>query len=456
MQSLQPQIARHDSDELSWVDMWLAQMLRHESYPFFEPLLSGNTLEEVAGYLYAFKSRYPNLLEKQERNDPLRDLLGQTGIRDQALIERLTRLVEACRARSSQAFRYMCELANRPHALTWKEFRAIRAKWESDPRPALLKALIEGHAKGRGVSVDDVDREIFETILLDRGKVLEEAAQAKPLPEHEEFADRAGRSLLMIQQFLGELGGLDAQRFEKLYEQAKYWIGFCKNPGDLALRGQEEDTVVRLLSAASDELSTELLECLLPSSFDPDVGDGSSALREQLRRKCMSVVAPKAAKEAVSFLARPGGIQSLTERDRFPAVKYCLFKSDSPIWKGEIRIEFIALIRSGRDDCTVYSNVSDLFDLMVRGLRRGGDSSIDTSDVGSLLSNQEFSKAMWDTVTSRPIQYRMQMSYIESRQLLIQNGVPEAALALTDELKSRLEEDAQLRAGRQTPASPSD
>ena len=68
------------------------------------------------------------------------------------------------------------------------------------------------------------------------------------------------------------------------------------------------------------------------------------------------------------------------------------------------------------------------------------------SDVDALLSNQECTKTMWDTVTSKPIQYRMQMSYIESRQLLIQNGVPEAILPLTNELKLRAEEDDRLRA----------
>lgn len=167
----------------------------------------------------------------------------------------------------------------------------------------------------------------------------------------------------------------------------------------------------------------------------------------------MAVVAPKAAKEAISFMTRDGGIQSLTERDRFAAVKYCLFKSDSHVWKTDLRDEFVALIRRGTTDFKIYSNVSDLFDLIVRGLRRDIDSTIGLSDIGALLSDQEFVKALWDTVTSKAIQYRMQMSYIEGRQLLVQNGVPEDILLLTDELKLRAEEAARLRADRQTATS---
>jgi hypothetical protein len=452
--SLRPQVARHDVDELNWVDMWLAEMLRHESYPFFELLLRGDTLEEVAGHLYSFKQRFSKQKETQEENKQLNDLLQRAGIEDPALVERLTRLVEACRSRSSQHFRYICELANRPHALTWKEFRSIRVRWQSDARPALLAELMAEHAANRAVSAGDLDGELFQAMLGERGRLLEQAAESKSTLEHKRFADDASKLLTMVEQFLGDLGKLDAERVGKLYGQATYWIGFRKNPGDLALRNQEKSLLLKLLSGASEQLSTELLENFLPA-FDVDFGDGSLQLKEDLREKCGEAVAPKAAKEAISFITREGGIQSLTERGRFATVKYCLFKSDSPVWKTHLRNELIALIRKGRDDSTIYSNVSDLFDLMMRGLRRGIDTLIDLSDVVALLSNHEFTKVLWETVTSRAIQYRMQMSYIEARQLLVQNGVPEEILPLTDELKVRAEEEARMRVNRQnaTPAA---
>jgi KAP family P-loop domain len=452
--SLQPQVARHGTDELNWVDLWLAQMLRHESYPFFELLLKGDNLEEVAGYLYSIKEKLSERKGKKEENEQLRHLLEQAGIEDPDLVKRLTRLVEASRSRSSQNFRYMCELANRPHALTWKEFRSIRAKWEAESKPSVLVVLIANHAVERAVSVDDVDDELFQAMIGDRNRLLDEAGQSKSVLEHKGFADQASKLLAMIEEFLVGLGKLDAQRFGKVYGQATYWIGFRKNSADLALRNQEEALLLKLLSGASTELSTELLEEFLPD-FDIDVGDGVLELKEALREKCMAIVAPKAAEEAISFMTREGGIQSLTEQGRFAAVKYCLFKADSPMWNTGLRNDLIALIRKGRDDSRIYSNVSELFDLMMRGLKRGIDSTIGVSDVVALLSNQELVRALWDTVTSRAIQYRMRMSYLEARQLLVQNGVPEEILPLTDELKLRAEEDARFRANRQnaTPAT---
>jgi hypothetical protein len=88
----------------------------------------------------------------------------------------------------------------------------------------------------------------------------------------------------MIEQFLGDLGKLDAERVGKLYGQATYWIGFRKNSGDLALRNQEGCLLLKLLSRASEQLSTELLEKFLPA-FDVDSGDGAFQLREELREK---------------------------------------------------------------------------------------------------------------------------------------------------------------------------
>jgi hypothetical protein len=45
------------------------------------------------------------------------------------------------------------------------------------------------------------------------------------------------------------------------------------------------------------------------------------------------------------------------------------------------------------------------------------------------------------TVTSRGIQYRMQIAFLRARQSFIRNGVHEALMPLTDDLRSRLREE---------------
>jgi hypothetical protein len=448
--ALQPQIHRHDSDELNWIDMWLAQMIRHESYAFFECLLESDTLDKETGVYY----RIITAREKkgEERNQSLKDLIAKSGVKDPDVVQRLVHLIEAVRSRSSLRFQYVCELAVRPHAVTWKEFRSFYAVWATGRQASTLSNWIQRHSTERGVSVEDVENELFETIMTRRNECLSMGAESALIDEHDSSISEAGILLELIRQNLLDLSKLEASRFKKLYGQAVYWIGFRKNPTDKALRDQEERLLLELLSAASDRLSTELFEVVVPQDWHPGFGEGDAEKRA-LNRKCLEIVAPRAAREAITFITREGGIRSLSERGRFPAVKYCLFNSESPIWKTTLRDDVLGLIREGRENLTIYANVRDLFSLLVQGLEHGID-SVSKKEFTAVLSNEDLVRCLWGCITSRGIQYRMQMSFIQGRQSLIQNGVPEALLPMTEELQRRLKEEESRLPSSETEAVP--
>ncbi len=449
---MQPQIVRHDPDELNWVDMWLAQMLRLESYPFFERLLKGDTLDKEAGTLFQLlrePSRNKLQEEGQDKNQNLKQLIKESGVGNPEVFQRLIQLIEATRSRSSLKFRYVCELALRPHAVTWKEFRLLYATWAADRRGSVLADWIARHAVDRSVSTDDVDDELFEAIAVRRDECLSAAAESASIMEHQSHTDEAGILLQMSEQYLLDLDKLTAPRFRKLYGQASYWIGFRKNQNDNVLRDQEETSLLKLLSSASPTLSIELLEVVNPQTWSPDI-DGAGTKRQELRDKCVAIAAPKAAREAITFLTREGGVQSLTERGRFAAVKHCFFRPDSPIWKPGLRDELFELVRRGREDFVIYTNVRDYFSLLTSGLENGLD-SIGRDDIAGVLSDEAFVRCLWETVTSRGVQYRMQINFLRARQSLIQNGIPEAALPLTDELQLRLKEE-ESRSTQQPPS----
>jgi hypothetical protein len=58
--ALRPQIERHGPDEFNWTDMWLAQMLKLESYAFFDHLLTADRLDREIGSLYRLLRDRPN------------------------------------------------------------------------------------------------------------------------------------------------------------------------------------------------------------------------------------------------------------------------------------------------------------------------------------------------------------------------------------------------------------
>src|SRR5437899_3731276 len=198
------------------------------------------------------------------------------------------------------------------HGLPWKEFRLLYAMWVADRRAPVMADWIARHAVDRAVSADDVGDELCEAIVVKRNECLSAAAESASIQEHQSHSGEAGVLLEMLEQYLLDLGKLTAPRFRKLYGQASYWIGFRKNRSDNALRDQEETSLLKLLSSASPALSTELLEVVAPHSWDPDI-DESAAKRQELRDKCVAIAAPKAAREALTFMTRDGGIQSLTE-----------------------------------------------------------------------------------------------------------------------------------------------
>lgn len=447
--ALRPQLTRHDPGELNWVDMWLAQMLRLESYRLFELLLKDGILEKEAGFLFRSVQTMRQLTnkpkdEKEAPNESLLRLIKEAGIEDSVLIQRLVRLVEASRSRSTFKFRYMCELAVRPHAVTWREFRGIRTAWEADRRPVVLAQWISCHAQKRIASVEDVEAELFEAISGKRNELLSAASESKSLQEHESLLVEVGTLSEMLEQFLLGLQKLTAPRFKKVFDQASHWIGFRKNAADRCERDREEELLLKLLSSASDQLSSEILELVLPDSGD-FIEDGTLNLRRALREKCEAKVAPKAAKEAIEFMARDGAIRSLTEHGRFPAVEYCLFHPRSPVWRTSLREDFLGLIRRGRVEQIIYTNVRDFLDLLVDGLKRGID-SIGPQEIEKLLLDEEFVRCLWETVISREIQYRMLITFIRARRSLIENGASAAALPLTEALQSRQEEETQANA----------
>ena len=441
--ALRPQIDRHDPSELNWTDMWLAQMLRLESHDFVERLLRGDTLDKEAGSLYQLlKGRSGNRIEteRKNKNESLTELIGESGVTNTATIKRLIQLIEAVRSRSSIMFRYNCELALRPHAVTWKEFRLLFASWTGQRRASVLADWIKQHAANRHVDIADVESELFEAIVNKRHTCLAGAAESASVPEHDSNTEEAQLLLQMAEQYLIQLGKLGEAEFSRLHGQANYWMGFRKNPTDKALRKNEEALLLKLCSSASQDLSTRLLLLVYPEIGMQPFPDESGTEREELRDKSLGILFPKAAKEAIAFFAKDGGIRSLTEGGRFLAVRYCLFRPDSPIWTTSLRDELFGLIRTGRKDFIPYVNTRDFFDLLARGLERGMDAAR-KEDLVAILSDGALAQCLWETVTSRGIQYRMQIAAIRNRQLLISSGgVSEEAMPLTDELKLRMKE----------------
>jgi len=101
----------------------------------------------------------------------------------------------------------------------------------------------------------------------------------------------------MAEQYLIGLGKIGEAEFRRLYGHTSYWFGFRTNPSDKALRLEEETVLLKLCSAASEDLSTSLLEVVYPESVQPFPEEGG-AEKKELRNKILAILFPKAAQQA--------------------------------------------------------------------------------------------------------------------------------------------------------------
>lgn len=149
---LKPEVLRHDTDELNWTDILMAQLIKLESPVFFDRLLRDEVLEDQTGIVYAVGQQLGNRTQNADPNEKLKEHLDEWKITGPDSREYLIRLIEAVRARGSMHFRYQAEFASRPHRITWKEFRAVFAPWRTTQSLLQVQEWADEQAKAQATT----------------------------------------------------------------------------------------------------------------------------------------------------------------------------------------------------------------------------------------------------------------------------------------------------------------
>ena len=264
--SLQPQLARHSSDELNWVEIWLAEMVRQESYPFFMRLLDGGALESLVGIGYKIrKSERRRKGEDNENNDDadIKKVIDEVGGINEKQSERLIELVNATRMLSGLHLEYNWKFALRPEAITWKEFHELLALWKEAPAPETISMWIAKQSNANSMDQTDIEIDLFQTFMNAKHNAASSAAEAPTVADNAAQCAEAQSLLKMTEQFLDLPGMFTPERFDKIYEKSTYWIAFRVNPADAELRNAEQALIFSLLDRS---LMTKLPQYLKLSS----------------------------------------------------------------------------------------------------------------------------------------------------------------------------------------------
>lgn len=436
--ALQPQLVRHGADELNWVEIWLAEMIRQESYPFFIRLLDGDALESLIGIGYKFR-RSERMMkgeaDKTNDNADIRKVIDDVGGINEKQAARLIELVNATRILAGFHLQYNFKFALRPEPITWKEFYELVAQWKKGPVPETISAWIAKQSAANSIDPADIETDLYETFLNAKHNAASKAAEASTVEENETYCAEAKSLLTMTEQFLSLPEMFTPERFGKLYEKSLYWIRFRVNPADGELRDAERNLIYSLLDRASDDQAPAILETLKPWdpwAFGPEDAE-TARLKKELRNESVTRLLPKVEHAFSTFISRPESLRLLSTSEGSSSFRYMLFSPDRSPWGVAIRGALFETMRNAKNDAHAYEKANDFLQLLVDAA--GNRSSyIPRESAVSIVGDREFIVALWQGVTSQHIQFRMLKSYLSKRETLLQLGALEDDLPLSPEL----------------------
>jgi KAP family P-loop domain len=443
--SLQPQLSRHGADELNWVEIWLAEMIRQESYPFFMRLLDGDALESLIGI--GFTVRRNERKRKSADSDvsddaDIKKLIEEVGGINEKQTARLIELVHAARALGGSHLQYNFKFALRPETITWKEFYELIAEWKKSPVAETITAWIATQATVNSIDAVDVESDLFQTFLNAKEAAASKAAEAATVEENATHCAEAKSLLMMTEQFLSLPGRFTAERFGKLYGNSLYWVAFRVNPADGELRDAERSLLCSLVDGAAEGLTPAMLETLKPGdpwAFTPEDAN-TAGLKKALRNECVTRLLPKVERAFVAYLRRPESFRVLSTAEGSPAFRFILFSPERLPWAPAVRNALVETMQNAKADPDAHDKADEFLDLIVEA---AGNHSNYLARKGavSIVEDREFVAALWQAVTSSHIQFRMLKSYLSKRDALLQLGVQEADLPLSPELAKAKEAD---------------
>jgi hypothetical protein len=108
-------------------------------------------------------------------------------------------------------------------------------------------------------------------------------------------------------------------------------------------------------------------------------------------------------------------------------------------WKEDLKTRISEMLEAAPTRVSDFENAKELLRLTVEAavMRRN---DIDVEGVRKLLLDHVFVRDLWAAVTSRSIQWRMQLNLLTTRKQLLDYGVPDYHVPQTQELLGRVPE----------------
>ncbi len=409
---LRPQIERHYPDELRWPSILAANVLKIRHPRIAYAILKNETFWEKIESISV-------LAKDQEEKDELNKAV-ETHVSEEARTNNVT-LEQRERDEITAALRQLCtkaniwlgggfktlayqmDLAEAPHAVTWKEFDEFFSGWAKNPTSHSAEAWFTKHGRAVNRLPIEVQRETFQATIQRYAEALQAAETVLTDSGKTAAIKKVEHLLALTECLIFDLGHI--RQPEKNLNEEDLALLFQKfmsftnslSPVHMQFQNRNEALLFRLVKEWVPDV-TPLVKVLKPyGHFPGGLFDNEQAhiLHQNL---CKSLL-PGLAIQVIGRFREPGFAKDLHSRENeMYAVRGIILQANGPMW-AELRQTTFALFDEAASNAVVQENAFDLLRFFDYKLRKE-QGSFDALHVKDLLSDKEIAASLWAAVTA--------------------------------------------------------
>ena len=420
---------RHEPGELDWQAITIFNLLRMENEAFAAEFVKRIFDDDDFSWMRWAMSADAD----KEQDEKFNELIAKFFGADAAKQVRVRALVKFLREKAPfyipERTLYQLSFSNRPHQITWGEFKAWFALWREDHERASVADFVKKQAANRESAPTDVAIELVGTCISHYAGILEGASNVDTAAEHVVLLAEGEMALKLLATITSDgVADVSASKirttdaFSRFMGVSMNWIHFNANPGEPELRRKEAELLrswVRDCGKPSDLLA--LLKPWYP--YNEGFQERAEKLRKTLRDELVEPLWQPVIEEALALFQDSSRFDSIHPAGTQPALEYVIISPQSKIYEAPHYPELLRVIGTASLNANVRASCLRYLQLLFMALEHRGGFCTSTERIQFFTSHPDVCCAIWAALVAAPFQYRMLSTLAKYRQSLIDCGL---------------------------------
>ena len=442
---------RHRPEEISWMSVIFAQMIKMESEAFFQ-LFDEDTFGERERrtpvdttarnpWMHFYMEEDKDKAKKSEQKR-IEDLLDMVGVKVPEIRERL---IEICDGwRSTQGYWqqhkivYALRLLYQPEALTWAEFDEAWDIWSREKNLEDLTQWIQKHAENVKKESAEIACELFKTTIQRYDEYLERAINVLLQSDHDSCIDDALQVFELIDLIIENSfphipqdKTLGIETFKSFYGICSKWAHFEGNVADQEQRAKEKEALKKWSKKVNTNGGVVPYTVFLKNLGRTGLHEKQAA---QLRDAILSEFHLDGDSGALKALETSGTLESWYPYEAGAGTKDWLLDVESDLWMPIENSPALKVFEKAAENKIIQINAYEFLNLLGHVCNEGAW-GIERTDVLKFYEQPQIIAKIWEAAIATPFQFRALSSLREMRTRLISRDIDESLLPIPDWLK---------------------